>query len=96
MPLLAAQRVILVGEIPALVEEWEVDLVVVAGDIYDRTDPSEAEVAVCQDAFAAIRAAGAQLLIIAGNHDSPIRLGAGAVFSAAGGLHLVTSVAGIG
>ncbi|WP_327116941.1 exonuclease subunit SbcD [Nocardia sp. NBC_01730] len=95
-PLLAAQQVILVGEIPALVEEWEVDLVVVAGDIYDKTDPSEAEVAVCQDAFAAIRAAGAQLLVIAGNHDSPIRLGAGAVFTAAGGLHLMTSVAGIG
>ncbi|MFI2279632.1 exonuclease SbcCD subunit D [Nocardia beijingensis] len=96
MPLLAAQQVMLVGEIPALAEEWEVDLVVVAGDIYDKTDPSEAEVAVCQDAFAAIRAAGAELLVIAGNHDSPIRLGAGAVFTAAGGLHLVTSVAGIG
>ena len=96
MPLLAAQQVMLVEEIPMLVEEWDVDLVVVAGDIYDTTDPSEAEVAVCQEAFAAIRAAGAQLLVIAGNHDSRIRLGAGSVFTAAGGLHLVTSVANIG
>lgn len=96
IPLLAAQQVILVEEIPAIVEKSEVDVVVVAGDVYDRPDPSEAEIRVCQDAFTAIRSAGAQLVVIAGNHDSPIRLGAGATFTAAGGLHLVTSAAGIG
>lgn len=96
VPLPAAQEQVLVEEIPALVAECEVDVVVVAGDVYDSQDPSEAEIEVCQAAFTEIRAAGAELVVIAGNHDSPIWLGAGAWFTASGGLHLRTTVAGIG
>ncbi|MCL2535642.1 MAG: exonuclease subunit SbcD, partial [Nocardiaceae bacterium] len=71
-----------------------VDVVVVPGDVYDRSIPSADAVAVCNRGFETIRAAGAVIVATSGNHDSPVRLGAGAAFSAAGGLHLLTRVGG--
>jgi DNA repair protein SbcD/Mre11 len=68
-------------------------VVVLPGDVYDRSIPSADAIAVCNRGFEAIRAAGAQIIATAGNHDSPVRLGAGASFAAAGGLHLRTTVA---
>ncbi|MER5838004.1 exonuclease SbcCD subunit D C-terminal domain-containing protein, partial [Streptomyces sp. NPDC002130] len=41
-------------------------------------------------------AAGAVIVATSGNHDSAVRLGAGASFAAAGGLHLITRVGQIG
>ncbi|MFQ6392120.1 exonuclease SbcCD subunit D [Nocardia sp. KC 131] len=79
--------------IAALVAAQSVDVVVVPGDVYDRSIPSSDAIAVCNRGFEAIRAAGATIVATAGNHDSPARLGAGASFAAAGGLHLRTTVA---
>ncbi|WP_110293400.1 exonuclease SbcCD subunit D [Nocardia tenerifensis] len=76
-----------------LVAEESVDVVVVPGDVYDRSIPSADAIAVCNRGFEAIRAAGARIVATSGNHDSPARLGAGASFAAAGGLHLRTTVA---
>ncbi|MGF7121231.1 metallophosphoesterase family protein [Rhodococcus sp. BE178] len=70
----------------------DVDVVVVPGDVYDRSIPSADAVTVCNRGFEAIRAAGAVIVATSGNHDSPVRLGAGAAFAAAGGLHLLTRV----
>lgn len=92
--LLADQTAALAG-IAALVAELSVDVVVVPGDVYDRSIPSSDAVVVCNKGFEAIRAAGAQIVVTSGNHDSPARLGAGAAFAAAGGLHLLTSVADV-
>ncbi|MGW0245277.1 exonuclease SbcCD subunit D [Nocardia goodfellowii] len=76
-----------------LVAAESVDVVVLPGDVYDRSIPSADAIAVCIRGFEAIRAAGAQIVATSGNHDSPARLGAGASFAAAGGLHLRTTVA---
>ncbi|WP_280467304.1 exonuclease SbcCD subunit D [Nocardia cyriacigeorgica] len=76
-----------------LVAEESVDVVVVPGDVYDRSIPSADAIAVCNRGFEAIRAAGARIVATSGNHDSPARLGAGASFAAAGGLYLCTTVA---
>lgn len=76
-----------------LVAEESVDVVVVPGDVYDRSIPSADAIAVCNRGFEAIRAAGARIVATSGNHDSPARLGAGASFAAAGGLYLRTTVA---
>ncbi|KOS55322.1 metallophosphoesterase family protein [Rhodococcus rhodochrous] len=78
-----------------LVAERRVDVVVVAGDVYDRSIPSADAVAVCNAGLEAIRAAGAVIVATSGNHDSPVRLGAGAAFAAEGGLHLITRVSQI-
>ncbi|CAG7604261.1 exonuclease SbcCD subunit D [Rhodococcus opacus] len=82
--------------IAALVAEHGMDVVVVPGDVYDRSIPSADAVTVCNRGFEAIRDAGAVIVATSGNHDSAARLGAGAAFSRAGGLHLMTTVAGIG
>ncbi|WP_068069364.1 exonuclease SbcCD subunit D [Nocardia xishanensis] len=79
--------------IAELVAAESVDVVVVPGDVYDRSIPSADAIAVCNGGFEAIRAAGAVIVATSGNHDSPARLGAGASFAAAGGLYLRTTVA---
>ncbi|NDK90377.1 exonuclease SbcCD subunit D [Gordonia desulfuricans] len=92
--LLADQRRAL-GHLAEIVAAESVDVVVVAGDIYDRSVPSADAVTVYDEGLAAIAAAGATLVVTSGNHDSPTRLGAGSAFAAAGGLHLRTTIAGI-
>ncbi|WP_280496294.1 exonuclease SbcCD subunit D [Nocardia asiatica] len=82
--------------IAELVAEESVEVVLLPGDVYDRSIPSADAIAVCNRGFEAIRAAGAQIVATSGNHDSPARLGAGASFAAAGGLHLRTTVAEAG
>ncbi|UGT64287.1 exonuclease SbcCD subunit D [Nocardia asteroides] len=76
-----------------LVAAESVEVVLLAGDVYDRAIPSADAIAVCNRGFEAIREAGARIVATSGNHDSPARLGAGAGFAAAGGLHLCTTVA---
>lgn len=82
--------------IAEIVAEAAVDVVVVPGDVYDRAIPSADAILVCNKGFEAIRAAGAQIVATAGNHDSPARLGATASFTAAGGLHLLTRIDTVG
>ena len=92
--LLAEQEAVL-GHLADLVAGEAIDAVLVAGDIYDRAVPSAEAVRVATSAVARIRAAGAQLVVTPGNHDSAPRLGAFAEFAAAGGLHLRTTVGGL-
>ena len=79
--------------IAELVARHRVDVVLLPGDVYDRSIPSADAIAVCNRGFEAIRAAGAVIVATSGNHDSPARLGALGSFAAAGGLHLRTCVA---
>lgn len=65
-----------------------IDLVLIAGDLYDRAVPSAEAVVVCTEALRRIRAAGARIVLITGNHDSAPRVGSFAEFAAAGGLHI--------
>src|SRR5699024_535227 len=83
-------------EIARIVRREAVDVVVLAGDVYDRAVPGAEAVRVCNRAFVALRQAGATIIATSGNHDSPARLGAGADFASAGGLHLLTTVDGVG
>ncbi|QYN22848.1 exonuclease SbcCD subunit D [Amycolatopsis sp. DSM 110486] len=92
--LLAEQEAVLT-HLAELVTSEHVDVVVVAGDIYDRAVPSAEAVRVATKAMSRIRQAGAQLVITPGNHDSAARLGAFADFAAAGGLHLRATIAGL-
>ncbi len=93
---LLADQASVLSSIADSVREHGVDVVVVPGDIYDRSIPSSDAVTVCNRGFEAIRAAGAVIVATSGNHDSAVRLGAGASFAAAGGLHLITRVGQIG
>ncbi|WAL66703.1 exonuclease SbcCD subunit D [Amycolatopsis cynarae] len=93
--LLAEQDAVL-AHLADLVAGEAVDVVLVAGDVYDRAVPSAEAVQTATRALRRLREAGARLVITSGNHDSAPRLGAFAEFAAAGGLHLRTSVGRIG
>ena len=75
-----------------LVTDEQVDVVVIAGDLYDRAVPSGEAVETCVRVLARLREAGAELVVTPGNHDSAARVGAFAEFAAAGGLHLRTRI----
>lgn len=68
----------------------EVDLVLVAGDVYDRALPPVDAVALADDAFARLAASRARVVITSGNHDSAQRLGFNARLADAAGFHLRT------
>lgn len=65
------------------------DAVLISGDIYDRAVPPTDAVHLLDDTLTRIvEGAGIPVVLIAGNHDSPDRLGFGSRLLAARGLHL--------
>lgn len=82
------------AEIVDWVREREVALVLVAGDVYDRAQPRTEVVELLNDTLAQLRAAGAQVVVTSGNHDSPARLGFGAQIMSHGGVHMLTAASG--
>ncbi len=85
--LLADQEAVLTALADQVVEH-RADVVVMAGDLYDRAVPSVDAVQLATRIFRRIRAAGAEIVLSTGNHDSAPRLGAFHDFLAAGGLHI--------
>ncbi|MDX5450075.1 MAG: exonuclease SbcCD subunit D, partial [Actinomycetes bacterium] len=75
------------------VREERIDVVIVAGDVFDSPTPKAAAFTMLNTAVAAIREAGAQVLLTSGNHDGPARLGHMSDFAAFGGVHLRTRLA---
>ena len=74
-----------------LVESEQIELVVVAGDVYDRAVPPLAAVSLWEEAVIGITRT-CPMLVTSGNHDSPTRLGFAGPLLAQSGLHLRTSV----
>ncbi len=58
-----------------LIRTERIDLVVLAGDVYDRALPPVDAVALADDAFGRLAASRAHSVITSGNHDSAQRLG---------------------
>lgn len=57
------------------VRENDVDVVVVAGDVFDSAAPAAACYTLLTDALRSLSDAGAQIIVTSGNHDSAARLG---------------------
>lgn len=72
------------------IEAESVDLVLVAGDVFDRALPPVDAVALADDAFARLAASRARVVVTSGNHDSAIRLGLNSRLIDAAGFHLRT------
>jgi exonuclease SbcD len=72
-----------------------VDTLLVAGDVYDRAIPPVDAVTLYEDALARLRAAGARVILISGNHDSGRRLGVNSTLIDASGVHLRTRPAAL-
>ena len=80
----------------ATVREERVDVVLVAGDVYDRAVPSVEAVALYDDALFRLRDAGARVVVTSGNHDSASRLGVGARLVDRAGVHVRTRPQDVG
>jgi len=63
------------GTLVAQVRDHDVDVVIVAGDVFDSAAPAAACYAVLTDALRALSDAGATVIVTSGNHDSAARLG---------------------
>lgn len=73
-----------------LVEAHKVDVVLASGDIFDTSTPSADAVKMLDSVLLQIAGAGARVVMTSGNHDSPARLGAKAVFAHKSGIHVLT------
>ncbi|WP_028264713.1 exonuclease SbcCD subunit D [Arthrobacter sp. MA-N2] len=81
-----------VEQLLEVVRERSVDVVLIAGDVYDRALPGLDVVKLLDDALVRITDAGAKVVLTSGNHDSAIRLGFASRLLERGGVHLRTRV----
>ncbi|GGF50617.1 nuclease SbcCD subunit D [Microbacterium sorbitolivorans] len=77
------------------VSEHDVDVVVVAGDVFDSSMPAADCYDVLTGALRGIRDAGAKVVVTSGNHDSAARLGFQAPLLE-GGVHILTDANQVG
>ena len=78
-------------EIVGLAAEHSVDLVLVAGDLFETAAPSAEAEGIVYRALLEMAGTGADVAVIAGNHDNSRKLSAVApVFEAAGRVHVVS------
>lgn len=78
------------GYIPQIVREQSIDVVLVAGDVFDHAAPAAELYGVLETAIRGIREAGATVIITSGNHDNAARLGFQSEWAALGGVHVAT------
>ena len=79
-----------------VVESERVDLVVVAGDVYDRALPPVDAVRLADETFARLASSRAQVVVTSGNHDSAHRLGFGSRLIDASGVFIRTDATAVG
>jgi len=70
------------------VRRHQVDLVIVAGDIYDKAMPKGEATTLLDWGLDELRKSGADLLLISGNHDNAARLSFGAVRQRPSGVYI--------
>jgi exonuclease SbcD len=79
-----------------VVASESVDLVVVAGDVYDRALPHVDAVRLADEALARLASSRARVMLTSGNHDSAHRLGFGSRLFDAAGVHVRTDASSVG
>ena len=76
------------AQIRRVVEARDIDAVLIAGDVYDRSVASEEAVALLDDFLVRLAALSATVCIISGNHDSGDRLNFGRYFFCHQNIHI--------
>ncbi|MFD3445254.1 exonuclease SbcCD subunit D [Microbacteriaceae bacterium 4G12] len=72
------------------VRDRRIDVVLVAGDVFDSATPAAENYGVLTAALRGLRDAGATVVVTSGNHDSSARLGFLAEFVELAGIHVIT------
>jgi exonuclease SbcD len=78
-----------------VVRDEKVDLLLVAGDVYDRALPAVDVVWLLDETLARLSSAGVQVIISSGNHDSARRLGFGSQLMDRAGVFVRTKVSAL-
>jgi DNA repair protein SbcD/Mre11 len=89
---LRAAQAAFLDHLVVTVRAEKVDVVLVAGDVYDRAVPPVDAVELCEDALLRLHATGARIVLISGNHDSARRLGFGSGLLDQAGVHVRTRI----
>ena len=84
--LLEDQRYIL-NEIIKIIDDSQVDCVIIAGDVYDKSIPPVEAVEIFDNFLTCLARRKLHVLIISGNHDSAERMTFGAKLMTASGIH---------
>lgn len=74
----------------SVVRERGVDVVAVAGDVFDSAMPSQESYALLTHTLRRLKEAGASVVMTSGNHDSATRLGFQSEWAALAGIHVIT------
>lgn len=82
------------GALTQQVRDHAVDVVVVAGDVFDSATPAGPAYTLLGDALVALHETGARVIVTSGNHDSAARLGFQARLLR-DGIHVLTDPLGI-
>jgi len=85
----ADEHTAVLAEIAQIAAREEVDLVIVAGDLFDSAAPSAEAESIVYRALLELADTGADVAVIAGNHDNPRRLRAVAPLLRLGQVHVV-------
>ena len=86
-PMLDDQRYTL-EKLLHMVEERQIDAVLIAGDLYDKSAPSAEAVSLVDWFLTALARTNTQVLVCAGNHDSSERVAYGRELLADQGVHV--------
>jgi exonuclease SbcD len=89
---LRAAQAAFLDHLVEVVRAEKVDVVLVAGDVYDRAVPPVDAVELCERALLRLHDTGASIVLISGNHDSARRLGFGSGLLELAGVHLRTRI----
>lgn len=81
------------AEIAGIVRQEGIDLVLVAGDVFDTTAPSSAAEEVVYEALLDLTRAGGQVVVVSGNHDNGRRFTAVKPFLALARVHALGELA---
>jgi exonuclease SbcD len=77
-----------VDHVVEVVRTEAVDVLLVAGDVFDRAIPPVEALAIWERALLEVTRAGARVVVSSGNHDSPARLGAHSRLLSHAGVHV--------
>ncbi len=87
---LTEDQAYILDELVRITKDAEPDVVIIAGDVYDRAVPPVEAVKLLDDTLTRLVANGkAKVILVAGNHDSPERLGFAGRLLVSKGLHIV-------
>ena len=85
----------LLNQVIQIAQEHQVDGIMIAGDIYDRTIPSEEAVRVFDEFLCRLSELKIEAYIISGNHDSDERLHFGSRLFEKSGIHIASKFNGV-